>query len=196
MNGRFLLVGTLVTAISVFAWQAISNTLIPWHMATMREFANNDAVVQAVRANAPQNGVYASRQGILAAVSLTPSLIDKTTLIGQMLGTQFAIDVVVSFLLALVALRLRPSTTLGTATALAIAGLAGSLLIELSNWNWYGFALPWSTVNIIDHTIQWFLAGLLLAALLRRLAPAAATGSVGIPGAAGIGQGDRTVSKR
>jgi hypothetical protein len=196
MNGRFLLVGTLVTAITLFAWQSISNTIIPWHTATMREFANNDAVVQAVRANAPENGVYFSPQGILASVKLTPNLIDRTTLIGQMLGTQIVIDLAVAFLLALVALRLRPTTTVGTAVALGTAGLAGSVLIELSNWNWYGFSLSWTTVNVVDHTIQWFLAGLVLAALMRRLAPASATSGVNVPAGAGMGQGERTVSKR
>lgn len=189
MNGRFLLFGTVVTAITIFAWQSISNTVIPWHAATMREFANNDAVVQAVRANAPENGVYHSAQGILASVALTPNLIDKTTLIGQMLGKQFIINLAVAFLLALVALRLRPATTLRTATSFAIAGFAGSLLIEASNWNWYGFSGPWTAVNVIDQTIQWFLAGVVLAALMRRLAPAAATGGVGIPAGAGIRQG-------
>jgi hypothetical protein len=192
MNGRFLLVGTLVTAIALFAWQSISNTIIPWHMATMREFANNDAVVQAVRANAPENGVYFSPQGILASVKLTPNVIDRTALIGQMLGTQFVIDLAVAFLLALVALRLRPTTTVGTATALGTAGLAGSMLIELSNWNWYGFSLSWTTVNVVDHTIQWFLAGLVLAALMRRLAPAATASGVNVPAGAGIGQGERS----
>jgi hypothetical protein len=195
MNGRFLLVGTVVTAIALFAWQSISNTVIPWHMATMREFANNDAVVQAVRANAPENGVYHSAQGILAAVALTPNLIDKTTLIPQMLGKQFMINLAVAFLLALVVLRLRPTTTLGTATALGTAGLAGSVLIEVSNANWYGFPLPWSTVNVIDHTIQWFLAGLVLAALMRRLAPAAASG-VSVPSGAEIGGTGRPVGTR
>ena len=194
MNGRFLLVGTVVTAIALFAWQSISNTVIPWHMATMREFANNDAVVQAVRANAPENGVYHSPQGVLAAVALTPTLIDKTALIPQMLGKQFVINLVVAFLLALVTLRLRPATPVRIAIALGTAGLAGSVLIEVSNWNWYGFSLPWSTVNVIDHTIQWFLAGLVLAALMRRLAPAVGTDGVSVPAGAGIGHGDRTAA--
>jgi hypothetical protein len=195
MNGRFLLIGTVVTAITLFAWQSISNTVIPWHQATMREFANNDAVVQTVRANAPERGVYFSPQGILASVALTPNLADRTALIGKMLGTQFVIDLVVALLLALVALRLRPTTMLGTATALGTAGLAASMLIEASNWNWYGFSLPWTAVNVVDHAIQWFLAGLVLAALMRRLAPVAVTG-VSIPAGAGMGQGERSVSKR
>jgi hypothetical protein len=193
-NGRFLVLGTVVTAIALFAWQSISNVVLPWHAATMGEFANNDVVVQAIRANARENGVYFSPQGILAAVALTPNLIDKTTLIGEMLGKQFVINLAVSLLLALVVLRLRPSTTMGTATALAMAGLAGSALIELSNWNWYGFALSWSTVNLMDHTIQWFLAGLVLATLMRRFAPAAA--GVGVAPGAGPGSSERPVSTR
>jgi len=200
MKARFLLVGTVVTALTLFAWQALSNTVIPWHMATMREFSNNDALVQAVRASAPENGVYYSHQGIIAAVAFTPDFADKRNLIGQMLGKQLVINLVTAFLIALVALRLRPTSVLGAGTALATAGLAGAFLIGVSNWNWYGFALPWTTVNVIDHTIQWFLAGAVLAALMRRFAPAHAAGvgaaAMSIPAGAGMGQGDRTVARK
>ena len=195
-NGRFLLIGTIVTAIALFAWQSLSNTVIPWHAATMREFANNDGVVQAIRASAPENGVYFSRQGILASVAMTPDLIDKTTLIGQMLGKQLIINLLVAFLMALVVLRLRPTSTVRAGTALAIAGLAGSALIELSNWNWYGFAASWSIVNVIDNTIQWFIAGFVLALLMRRLTPAALSGAVSVPASAGMGASERPVSTR
>ena len=199
MNARFLLVGTIVVALTLFAWQSLSNTVIPWHMATMREFSNNDALVHAVRASAPQNGVYYSHQGIIAAVAFTPDLADKRNLIGQMLGKQFIINLVTALLLAVVALRLRPTSVLGAGTALATAGLAGSILIEASNWNWYGFALPWSAVHVVDHTIQWFLAGVVLAALMRRFAPAhASAGGAGmnVPAGAGLGQVDRTVLRK
>jgi hypothetical protein len=126
---------------------------------------------------------------------MTPDLIDKTALLVPMLGKQFVINLVVAFLLALLAVRLRPATAIGTATGLATAGLAAGVLTELSNWNWYGFALPWSVVNVVDHTIQFLLAGLVLAALMKRYAPAAA-GGVNVPAGAGIGQGDRAGARR
>ena len=174
MNNRFLVVGALATAIVIMVWQTLSNTVIPWHMMTMREFANNDAVVQTIRASAPENGVYFSNQGILASVAMTPELTDKRSLLGYMLAKQFVINVMVGLLLGMFVLRLRPTTAIGTATAVAIAGLAAGVLTELSNWTWYGFSLSWSLVNLADHAIQFFLAGLVLAALMKRFAPAGA----------------------
>lgn len=194
MHNRFLLIGTVVTAIVIMVWQTLSNAVIPWHMATMREFTNNDAVVQAIRASAPENGVYFSPQGVLASVAMTPDLVDKSTLIGPMLGKQFVINLVVAFLLALLVLRLRPTTAVGTATGLATAGLAAAVLTQLSNWNWYGFALPWSLVNVADHTIQFFLAGLVLAALLKRFAPPAS--GVSAPAGAGMGHPERVGARK
>ena len=92
MNGRFLLTGTAAAALTLFAWQTVSNTAIPWHNATMRAFQNNDAAVRAIRAQTPENGVYFAPQGVLAAVSFTPDLADKTRAMGVMLVRQLLID--------------------------------------------------------------------------------------------------------
>jgi hypothetical protein len=38
MNGRALAVCTLAGTLVMFAWQAISNTVLPWHTATLPSF--------------------------------------------------------------------------------------------------------------------------------------------------------------
>ena len=168
MNGRFLLTGTAAAALTLFAWQTVSNTAIPWHTATMRAFQNNDAAVRAIRAQAPENGVYFSPQGVLAAVAFTPDLADKTRAMGGMLGRQLLIDLGAAFVLSLVVLRLAASSPLGVAVTLGLAGLATAGISQLSDWNWYGFAPSYAIVNTVDLTINLFLAGLVLGALKRR----------------------------
>jgi hypothetical protein len=188
MNGRFLLVGTLVAAITIFAWQTVSNVALPWHQQSMQAFGNNEAVVKAIRAAAPANGVYWSPQGVLAAVSMTPDLADKTsaTFMGRMMGRQLVIDLLMAYLLTFLFTRLPAAGAVHTGRTFAIAGLAAGLVVEFSSWNWYGFAPKFALVNAIDLTIQFFLAGAVLAALGRRLRVVPAPG-VSVPAGAGYG---------
>jgi hypothetical protein len=54
--------------------------------------------------------------------------------------------------------------------------------VELSGWNWYGFAASYAIVNVIDLAIQFALAGVVIAWLYKRemragaVPPSAATG--------------------
>lgn len=62
MNTKFIVVGTLAAALTLYVWQVISNVALPWHEATMHmwEGATNDAVVQAMRTHAPESGASCS----------------------------------------------------------------------------------------------------------------------------------------
>lgn len=171
MTGRFLVIGTLVCALVLFVWQTISNTALPWHMQTMRQFANDTAAAQAVRAQAPANGVYFSPRGMLVVASMDSAMTDQSrTTMGVRIARQFALDVVAAVALVML---LTPFAALGpmrAGTAAMLGAFAVSAVIELSNWNWYGFTLPYALVNVVDQTIGFFLAGLALGAVGRRLA--------------------------
>lgn len=169
MRGKYLLYGTLAGGLTLFVWQTISNVAIPWHEATMKEFSNNDAVVQAVHAGAPANGVYYSPQGILAAVSFTPDMADKTKApMSANLVKQAVIDLVAALLLCLLVARIGVGRKRDAASTLALAALAAGIIKEMSDWNWYGFSASYSLVNLIDLTIQFALAGIVIAWLYKR----------------------------
>jgi hypothetical protein len=55
---------------------------------TIKPFANNAAVVDAMRAGTSGNGVYFAPQGLFAAVSFTPNIADKTQALGPNLVKQ------------------------------------------------------------------------------------------------------------
>src|SRR5690349_20746326 len=100
MTGRVLALAVLVGTIVIYAWQTISNAALPWHMMTMRPFANSDSLARQIRAAAPTNGVYYANQGVLAAVSMTLDLGDKSKLsMGPMLAKQVGINIVMAIAL-------------------------------------------------------------------------------------------------
>jgi hypothetical protein len=168
MRGKYLLYGTLATGITLFVWQTISNVAIPWHKATVKEFTNNAAVVQAIHAVVPDNGVYSSPEGILAAVSFAPDMADKTKSMGPNMVKQIVIDLVAALLLCLVVGRIGVGRKRDVALTLGLAGLAAGIIKEMSDWNWYGFSASYAVVNEIDLTIQFALAGIVIAWLYKR----------------------------
>ncbi len=163
MKGKYLLYGTLAAGITLFVWQTISNVAIPWHAATINKFADNSGAVKAIQAIAPTNGVYYAEQGALVMQSFTPDLADKSKAMGPNLGKQIAIDLVSALVLCIVVAQIGVRRKRDTATQLALVGFAMVVIKELSDWNWYGFAANYEIVNIIDLTIQFALAGAVIA---------------------------------
>ena len=46
---------------------------------------------------------------------------------------------------------------------LAVVGLSASVIVDLPNWNWWGFSGSFTAVNVADNVITWLLAGLVIA---------------------------------
>jgi hypothetical protein len=168
MRGKYLLYGTLAAGLTLFVLQTISNVALPFHEMTIKPFTNNAAVVDAVRAGTSGNGVYFAPQGLIAAVSFTPDMADKTKAMGGNLVKQAVIDLVVALLLCVLVARIGVGRKRDAALTLGLGGLAAGILKELSDWNWYGFSGSYATVNLIDHTIQFALAGVVIAWLYKR----------------------------
>ena len=168
MRGKYLLYGTLAAGITLFVWQTISNVAIPWHSATVKQFTNNAAAVQAIHAVAPTNGVYVAPEGVVAAVSFTPDMADKTKSMGPNMAKQLVIDLIAALLLCVVIGRIGVGRKRDAALTLGLAGLAAGIIKEMSDWNWYGFSASYAIVNEIDLMIQFALAGVVIAWLYKR----------------------------
>ena len=171
MNAKLLVVGALAAGMTLFAWESVSNGALPWHMATMKTFSDSTAAVRAVRAHAPENGLYFDPRGILSVVSLTPDMADKSALMGPMMAKQVVLDVVVAFLFLIAMSKLPRLTTLQYGMTFAVATLGFSLSTFISNWNWWGFPAAWTAVQVVDRTIGFALMGLVLGSLLNRWSP-------------------------
>jgi hypothetical protein len=188
MKSRYLLVGTVATALALLVWQSVSNAALPWHEATVRTFANSAAAVAAIRAQAPENGVYYANQGVLLTTAFTPDLANRENMMGTMLGSQFLLDLGVALVLCFAVLRLPASGAVATGVTLALAGLATALVAHFSHSIWYGFPLDYALVNALDLAISAFVAGLVLGAPRNRYsrAPAVRADARGIHVGSGL----------
>lgn len=176
MCGR-LLIGGLLGGIILFAWSAISWMVLPWHMQTMHGFKDEAAIIQAVKANATETGVYflplqgqhadvtqvqAPGPMVVAAVSqegmtsMVPSLIRGliAAIIAALLVTWMVMRTNLGYL--------------GRVGFIMIFAIAGSVFTHFAYWNWFHFAADFTLVEIADVLIAWFLAGLVIAAVARR----------------------------
>jgi hypothetical protein len=170
MHNKFLVGGGVAAGLVLFVWSAAYHMLIPWEKIALNEFKDTGAMVQAVKANAPANGMYFAPQGVFAAVAFLPDSSDKTALMGTNMAIEVVKDIVVGLLLAVILPWARTRTVVGRGALLGAIGLAAALSEHVSEWNWYGFSGPFTLLTMGDIVIGWFLAGLVLGALMNKMA--------------------------
>jgi hypothetical protein len=83
------------------------------------------------------------------------------------LGTEFASNVLAAFAGALILWFAAVGFARGVIISTLVA-LAGWLSINASYWNWYQFPTGFVTAELIDQVAGWFLAGLVMAFILKR----------------------------
>ena len=154
----------------LFLWGAVTHALLP---QPLREFKDEKAVVDVIRANGSGNGVYFARRGMLASVAFLPDLGDKSQNITSNLLIQFCTDTLGALLLCLVLAGLRADSALGHSLKLGLVGLVIVALKLAPYWNWYGFSPPFIAMEALDVVGKFFIGGLVLSALMKKLAPAA-----------------------
>lgn len=166
MRPRILVLGTLVGAIVLFVWQSISHGVIKLPEKGLREFPNDSAstaAAKAIRALAPQNGMYFSAYGAFAAVDISADYADKRPQFVSMMVKQFALDLAVVFLLTLMLDRLRGPSIVRTAANYSVLALGYMGMIDIANGIWWSFSPAWTLGNLIDQVVTFFLVGAALA---------------------------------
>ena len=51
-----------------------------------------------------------------------------------------------------------------------LVGLLASIMTLVPYWNWYGFPTDFTLAQIVENTVGWFLAGIVLALIVRPFA--------------------------
>ncbi len=59
----------------------------------------------------------------------------------------------------------------GRVLFVTLLGIFGFATVSVPYWNWYGFPTDFTLAEAIDHVVGWFLAGLVLAAIVRPITP-------------------------
>jgi hypothetical protein len=169
MNAKFLVVGAIAGGIFIFLWGYLTHNVLPQPFHTFRA---EEPMTNAVRANAGDgNGMYFTNTGVFCAVAILPDMGDKTKNIVPSLLIQLGTDTLAALLLCLLVGGIRVNSTFGRAMWLLAAGCAAFALKDLPYWNWYGFSVPFLGMEALDLLGKFFLGGLLLSFLQKKLVP-------------------------
>jgi hypothetical protein len=177
-----------------FVWSSISWELIGWHEKTMVAFHNEDEVSAVIASHAGQDGTYIL-PSMPPTVGLTPE--QKKNVIAAVMQKMQAGPIMVAavrrggfgsysrgliiqllslmaaaFLLTWLLLQTTGLSYARRVAFLAVVGLAASVIVDLPNWNWWGFSGPYTAVNLADSTLTWLFAGLVIAKVAKPAQPA------------------------
>ncbi|WP_395739956.1 hypothetical protein [Prosthecobacter sp.] len=181
-----LIVGAILTAVVVFAWEAVSWTVIGWHQNGFRSFRDESAVAEVVKANVTSgHGIY-----LLPAMGEAPKIAtaeekkefearqEKALKDGPYvyavirpgkgelsMGTNLALSFVRSLICAFLIAALLSQTAIHYPARIAFvaaAGLFAGLTSDLPMWIWFECPARDAVVNIADHVIAWVLGGAVL----------------------------------
>jgi len=194
--GKQLALGSVLGAIVLFVWSAIAWTLIPWPGEPLRSFTNEDAMAQAITANAPRSGNYilpnmpkrtlgmtdqqfaalekamADRWArgpiVFAAVRLEPFGSFGVALLTQFL-TQFVLALLATLLL-LQTSGLSRGARIGFITAIGLIIFVGG---HMDEWTWWSFSNAYMLMQFAAIVIGWLLASLVISTFVRGKAMAA-----------------------
>src|SRR6185437_13504219 len=94
--------------------------------------------------------------------------------IGKLLGGEFVIDLVSAFFLACILAMGAGgvSSYWKRVFAVTLAGLFAVVFLGLEYWNWYNFPTNYTCAYILNGVLDWFFAGLAMAAIVKQPSPA------------------------
>jgi hypothetical protein len=182
---KSLLLGTILGGMVAFVWSTISWTVLPWHEKPMLHFQNEDEVSVVIASHTPQSGIYLlpagpSQEGMTAeqkkvAQAAVMEKMQKGPMVfaavrrggfgsyANGLIIQLLSLMAAAFLLTWLLLQTSGLTYARRVLFLAVAGLAASVIVNLPDWNWWGFSGVYTAVNLADFTLMWLFAGLVIA---------------------------------
>lgn len=168
MHRRFIAVGTLVGGMLLTLLNWLTAAVLP---PRFKQFRDPQAVVEAVRSNVSGNDIYTAPQGLFVSVSLRPDSSVGPQNVRSRLTRQIAIEFVVASALSLLLLATPIRSPLFAARFLGLAGLIAGTETHFPNWNWSGFPMSYLLAGSGYLAANWFLVGLVLGIVRRKLIP-------------------------
>jgi hypothetical protein len=182
---KSLVLGTILGGLVAFVWSSISWEVLGWHEKPFHRFQNEDEVSAIIASHATGPGVYllpsglsqaglkgeekkAAQAALMAKMQKGPILFGAVRtdgfgsyargLLAQVLSLMAA-----AFLLTWLVLQTSGLSYGRRVVFLGVVGLAASVIVDLPNWNWWGFSGSFTFVNLVDCTLTWLIAGSVIA---------------------------------
>ena len=188
-----LALGAVLGGLTAFVWSFISYGVLSWHLKQYHSFQTEDEVSALISSHAPESGIYLlplgpPQEGMNSeqkktAMEIRTQKMQKGPLMfaavkrggfdsfPRVLLIQFCYHMIAAALLTWLLLQTTGLSYARRVAFLAIAGLAASVIADLPYWNWYSFPAAYTAINLIDYTLTWFLAGLVIAKVANAAKP-------------------------
>jgi len=196
---KSLLLGAILGGLTAFIWSSISWELLGWHEKPILAFQNDDEVSSVILTHTTQSGVYilpgaapvegmsaeqkkAAQSALMAKMQKGPIMFaairrDSFGSYPRGLIIQLLCLMAAAFLLTWMLLQTSGLSYAGKVIFLAVAGLAASVIVDLPNWNWWGFSGSFTLINLADSTLTWMFAGFVIAKVAKPRAAQAGFGA-------------------
>jgi hypothetical protein len=180
-----VIIAAVVGGVLLFVWGAVAHMVLPFSEKAMKPVPNETAVLEAVRGNVTENGVYfipyvnyktaseAEQQAYAEKIANGPSgmLVLRTGGVSMDMKKELPMEFISNFLAALVAALavagIGTRTYGGRVGTIFAFGVVAWLSISVSQWTWYGFSTDFLISDLVDQWGGWLLAGLGMAAILK-----------------------------
>jgi len=168
MKFKFYLLSALLGGLVIFIWGMFAHMALPWWEDVMLRVPNEQAVVDAMKSNGVQNGMYYGVQGMFLVTFFGQGMADNGQGMRSYMVKEFISDALLALILAWLLLRANARGLLAVGVYSGFVGLAGWLNGNVSNWIWYHFPFRYIALEALDQIIGVFLAGLVIAWLMNK----------------------------
>jgi hypothetical protein len=188
MSTRAFLAGIL-GGIAMFIWSFVAHDLLPLGETGVRQFENEDAMLDALKTNVgdipgfyhfpghhagPNATAHERSEAIKRAMEKSatgPSgfLIYHPTRqfsFGKLLGVEFATELLEAILAVFLLTQTRIQSFGGRVGFVVVVGILASITTNIPYWNWYGFPSNYTAAYMFTEIAGFLLVGIVAALLL------------------------------
>ena len=190
-----VIVGGLLGGLVLFLWGMISHTVLPLGTAGIRSIPpeGESAVLAAMKSSMSERALYifpgidtshhltAEEQetwrakyvaGPVGVVAFSPRPEGSGNMLLPMwIGKELLANLLAGLVAAVLVMSIPGAVGYRKRVLLlASLGLVVTLDVDVSYWNWYSFPTSYAAAQLIDHTVGWLLAALVLARICVRRA--------------------------
>ncbi len=180
-----ILLGGVVAGIVIFFWGFVAHMLLPLGEMGLQSLPKEDDLAAAIKKEVHAPGLYMLpgmdrsksqsqeemeahmariTKGPYGFMVLYPDGRDPS--FSKRLPIELGTNIACALLAAILVSQLRPGFVVRVASV-TLVGLLASLMTLVPYWNWYGFPTDFTVAQIIEHTVGWLLAGIVLALIVR-----------------------------